>query len=98
MSRAALSSADRMRASSLVVAPLTRTAVTATSDESRSHSQPPTPRPASTITAAKPRRNERRNLIVRALRRTRPDPFDAVRGPGPYLAAGVGGQAPLVRL
>ena len=54
-----------MRASSLVVAPLTRTAVTATSEESRSHSQPPTPRPASTITAAKPRRNERRNLIGR---------------------------------
>ena len=65
MSRAALSSADRIRASSLVVAPLTRTAVTSTSDESRSHSQPPTPRPASTITAAKPRRNERRNLIAR---------------------------------
>ena len=31
-----------MRASSLVVAPVTRTAVTATSEESRSHSQPPT--------------------------------------------------------
>ena len=63
MSRAALSSAERMRASSLVVAPLTRTAVTATSEESRSHSQPPIPRPASTITAAKPRRNERRKRI-----------------------------------
>ena len=74
MSRAALSSAERIWLSSLEVAPVTRTAVTATSDESRSHSQPPAPRPATTITSGEAAQERATESHWGRLRRARSDP------------------------
>src|SRR5919108_4601468 len=75
MSRAAPSRAARIRASSLVVAPVIITSFTRTSDESRNHSPPPTRTAASSTTATKPRRKGRRSLTSGRVRLRGPNPF-----------------------